>query len=243
MKGACVVLAHPRTGSSLLMQTLAILGMPWVGAHHREDLPVGANPKGYLEDRRLLRDGLTPENIARFGPLDGQAMKLSLSFMLLPDRLEQWKALETNGACLFVPFRHPLESAVSQGCFVSRMINARDFFVEVTRFLYNYAQDYRMLAERLVRDAPGLLPRTKLLPHSLHIDDPRGFVEAVRAHAGIAVERVSMARAAVNIEDTLYRFRAAAMPDEHRSWYERLPARGVYETLRSSPRPWHDLLE
>lgn len=242
MKGAVVVLAHPRTGSSLLMQTLVILGMPWIGSHHREDLPAEANPKGYFEDRRLLSEGITPEHIARVGSLDGRAVKISLPHLMLPGRLGQWRALEASTARLFIPIRHPLESAVSQLCFAGPLDGARDFFLEVTSFLYNYAQDYHTLAARFVHEMPGLSSRTVLIPYTLHIDDPRGFVETVRAHAGITVDRETVDRAVRNIEGRLYRVRADAMPDEHRSWYERLPARIVYETLRSSPRPWEDLL-
>lgn len=225
------------------MQTLAILGMPWVGSLHREDLPVDANPKGYFEDHRLLGEGITAEHIARFGPLDGCALKLSLSHMLLPDRLEQWKALESAGAKLLIPFRHPLESAASLSCFDPRMKNPRDFFFETTRFLYNYPNEYRMLAALLTRTASGLSPRTALIPYSLHIDDPQGYVEEVRTRAGIEFDPARSEQAVGNIEQALYRIRVNAMPDEHRRWCAQTPAQRVYEILCADPQPWKKLLE
>lgn len=242
MKGACVVLAHPRTGSSLLMQTLSILGMPWVGSHHREDLPVEANPKGYLEDRALLVQGLTGANLARLGALDGHALKLSLSDMVAPGRMAQWRLLEAEGARLLIPFRHPLESAASSRVFDPGMAEPRGFFLAVARSLHDYAREYRALATILTGEVPGLLPRTMLVPHGLHLDDPGGFVEAIRVHAGLPHDPARQAAAVGNIESGLYRFRAPGMPEAHRGWYERTPARQVYEILRASPRPWDDIL-
>lgn len=236
-----IVLAHPRTGSSLLMQTLAILGMPWLGNRHRSDLGTAANPKGYFEDPDMLAHGLTAEQIARTGPVDGCAVKIGLSNMMLPTRLAQWTAWEAGDARIFVPFRHPLESAVSLRCFNPQMAERREFFIETTRFLYNYAQDYATLAMILTRHAPGLKARTALVPYDHHLDDPQGFVVGVCRHAGLSEDTTRQEQAVENIERDLYRVKLSDMPVEYQDWYERAPARQVYEMLCGSADPWADI--
>lgn len=241
VKSPCIVLAHPRTGSSLLMQTLAILGLPWIGRHHREDLGAEANPRGYFEDPDILAYGLTAEQVARAGSVDGCAIKIGLSNMMLPTRLGQWKALEAGGARILVPFRHPLESAVSLRCFKSKIEGSRELFLEMMTFLYNYTPEYVALANNLTRYAPGLKSRTVLIPYSLHIDDPKGFVERVRRHAGLAADPLRLAQATENIQETLYRVKLSEMPEDYRQWYEKTPAKRVYEILCNSPDPWEEI--
>lgn len=238
----CIVLAHPRTGSSLLMQTLAILGMPWIGKHHRDDLGVAANPRGYLEDPDILAQGLTTEQLARVGPVDGCAVKVGLSNMMLPSRLEQWQAWEAWNARILVPFRHPLESAVSLRCFTPTMAEKRGLFLETTIFLYNYAREYAALATLLTRHAPGLKGRVALIPYDRHLDDPPGFVDEVRRHADLPPDPVRQAEATRNIQDTLYRVKLSEMPAEYRDWYAKAPAKQVYEILCGSADPWAELV-
>ncbi len=236
-----IVLAHPRTGSSLLMQTLAILGMPWLGNRHRSDLGIAANPKGYFEDPDILAHGLTAEQIARAGSADGCAVKIGLANMMLPTRLAQWTAWEAGDARIFVPFRHPLESAVSLRCFNPQMEERRELFIETTRYLYNYAHDYATLAMILTRHAPGLKARTALVPYDHHLDDPHGFVVGVCRHAGLSADTSRLEQAVENIERDLHRVKLSDMPVEYQYWYERAPAREVYEMLCGSADPWADI--
>lgn len=236
-----VVLAHPRTGSSLLMQTLAILGAPWVGRFHRDDLGVAANPKGYFEDADILAQGLTAEQIARTGPVDGCAVKIGLANMMRPTRLPQWQALAAGGARLLIPIRCPLESAVSLRCFNPAMEESRQFFIETTAFLYNYTRDYVALANILTCHVRDLKASTALFPYALHVDDPAGFVRQVGRFAGLTPDAERERRAIGNIEADLYRVRLSDMPDDCREWYDKAPAKQVYRMLSDSLDPWTDI--
>ncbi|BBE72219.1 sulfotransferase family protein [Oharaeibacter diazotrophicus] len=234
----CIVLAHPRTGSSLLMQTLALLGMPWIGRVRRDDLGEDANPRGYYEDPEVLARGLTVGEVARVGPVDGRAVKIGLANMTAPGRIGQWRAWEAGGARILVPFRHPLESAVSQRAFTPRMAEPRALFEAVTAFLYGHARDHAALASILTREVPALAERTTPIAYTRHLEDPAGFVEDVRRHAGLPADPARQAAAVANVEAALHRVEAAALPDEQREWYERSPARAVHERLCADARPW-----
>ena len=238
VKDPYVVLAHPRTGSSLLMQTLVILGLPWVGQYHRADLGTEANPRGYFEDPEILARGLTEEQVARAGSVDGRAVKIGLSNMVQPGRLGQWRALDAGRARLFISFRCPLESAISLRCFNPRMAEFREIFIQTMAFLYNYTREYVALAHILTGHVSGLKDRTALIPYALHIDDPREFVCQVARFAGLAQNLERQAQAIANIEAALYRVKLSDMPEEYRQWYDKTPAKQVYEMLCESPDPW-----
>jgi len=234
----CIVLAHPRTGSSLVMQTLAILGMPWIGDVRRDDLGEAANPRGYFEDPAVLANGLTVAEVARVGSVDGHAVKIGLANATAPGRIGQWRAWEAGGARILVPFRHPLESAVSQRSFHPRMADPRTLFEEVTAFLYRHAREHVALATILTREVPGLLARTAPVPFTRHLDDPAGFVDDVRRHAGLPADPVRQGLAAENVEAALYRVRAGELPAACRGWYDRAPARRVHALLTDAADPW-----
>ncbi|CAK0750697.1 conserved hypothetical protein [Gammaproteobacteria bacterium] len=228
MHDVCVVLAHPRSGSSLLMQTLSILGMPWVGEIFRPDLPVVANPNGYLEDKELLCDGLSTKVVARLGECDGHAMKLSLHHMVTPGREEQWQRLEDANARLLIPIRHPLEIALSRRVFLPP---GKGGLVSTITFLLQYADNYRKLAHILGNEFPNLGVRACLVPYRLKNDDPSRYVDRVRTQAGLPECPIRSARAVDNIRPDLYRIRVQEQPETYREWYERTPALRVFEHL------------
>jgi len=242
MKDACLILAHPRTGSSLLMQTLDILGMAWVGQRERPSLPSDANPRGYLEDPPLLARGLDPEVLVRVGSLERRAAKLALSGMLAAGRAEQWQRMNDEGARLFIPFRHPLETAQSLRIFDGPDLEANQAPVRVLRFLYRYPYEYRALAHLLVHDVPELRARTRLIPHTLYFADAGVAVDRIREHAGLPVDEARRAQAIANISDALYRVRRDAAPAGYHSLYERMPVRQTYDLVSTQADPWEALL-
>ena len=140
MKDLTVVLALPRTGSSLIMQTLKILGKNVIGDKYRDDLPVSANPKGYYEYKELLSQGLISRITETLGDrLEGSAVKIAATSMLLPVRGRQWKELEKNSACMFITYRHPLEIAVSHQQFYKRELLPKENFLDILSFLYKFS--------------------------------------------------------------------------------------------------------
>lgn len=227
LQASCIVLAHPRTGSSLIMQTFAILGMPWIGSFEREDLGPEPNPQGYFEDRELLNYGFTPEVWARLRNCAGHAAKIAFIGMVKPERNAQWQRLAAEGATLIIPFRHPLESAYSNRIFAAH----GQPFLQTTTFLFKYHRSYVALANLLTGPFRDLAERTITVPYQLHLDNPEGFVELLRKHAGLPKSPSRQAKAIANIRPELYRYRWDELPPEALSWYERMPARDVYEAL------------
>ncbi len=78
MKKLIIVLAHPRTGSSLVMQTLKFLNVGIIGQFERNDLPQEANPKGYYEAKYILNKGLTDLVIEKLNKMNTKLLRLKL---------------------------------------------------------------------------------------------------------------------------------------------------------------------
>ena len=114
MRKTIIVLAYARTGSSLMMQTLKILGIPVIGKVERPDLPQDSNPKGYYEDRAILIQGIDSHLLKKKQvSLEGTAVKLALKKMVREERDDQWKTMERLNAGIIIPIRKPIESVIS----------------------------------------------------------------------------------------------------------------------------------
>jgi len=237
-----IVLAHPRTGSSLLMQTLGLLGAPMIGTQWREDCPRSANPRGYFEDPDLRAFRFTARNRERLGArLNGSAYKLGLKRLTdSPDR-EDWDWMIGARTTLLIPLRHPLESALSERA-LFHLINPPDptetngvrGFVAaarcLARYMGRYAFSHFRLAEMMAGEAASLAKHCRFVPYTLH-RHPRRYVDTVCERAGLTPVPDRVERAVGNIAPSLHRFRESDLPAVYRNIYNRSPARPVFETL------------
>jgi hypothetical protein len=244
MKNAIVVLSRPRCGSSLLMQTLAILGVSVVGAKYRPDLPVECNPKGFFEDPELIHRGFSRERLIRVGGLEGRAVKIGMPVLTsAPDRDAQWAALVESGARLIIAYRHPLEAALSRNRYARHPVGGRDHFIHVTRFFRHVQEDFRVLAETLTHRMPELRPRTLLVGYHESMEDPVGYVELLRRLVGLDEHDGRIREAVGNIDTGLHRCHAPEIAEAFQRWYAPTPAREIYQIIRSVPREtvWDEL--
>jgi len=248
-----VVLAMPRTGSSLLMQTLRLLGVPIIGERWRRDTPRSANPRGFFVDPDLLARGLHSVNRERLGDsLWHAAWKIGHHRLVMQPEPGEWKRLVDSRATLLVPMRHPLESALSWrplslGQSDLAEPDGPDGFISVTRYLIRglrlYVERQFRLAERLTEEASALADRCRFVPYELH-RQPRLYVDLVCQNAGLTAEPELIEQAVANVTPNLYRYRASDFPDVWLRLYERLPARSVFELVSHPdvPDPWQALL-
>jgi len=248
-----VVLATPRTGSSLVMQTLRLLGVPVVGERWRRDTPRSANPRGFFVDSDLLARGLDSRNRKRLGDsLWHSAWKIEHHHLVMRPEPGEWRRLVDSRATLLVPMRHPLESVFSWRALSLERSGAgepdgTDGFVSVTRYLIRslrlYAERQFRLAEWLTGEASALADRCRFVPYELH-RQPRLYVDLVCQHTGLTAEPERFERAVANVTPDLYRYRASDFPAAWLRLYERLPARPVFELVSRPdvPDPWQALL-
>lgn len=227
-----VVLCHPRTGSSLLMQTLRHLGMSVIGQRWRDTLPVEANPAGYWEDTEAFRDGFSPENLARIGTsLDRSAIKLPLRTLNKPRLAYQWDWLETTRPTLFLCTRHPLEIASSRQIFRQRGTDDMQRFILITRFLRTYSNDVQRFRSLLANRSTEFAKSIKIIDYRLPHLDPAGYLDQICRHATLSPTATQQASAIHNINPELYRHRYDDLPAQFRHWSAQLPAEQRYAEL------------
>lgn len=238
--GSVIVLTHARTGSSLVMQTLRLLGLPVIGSLARHDLPQEANPKGYFEDRDLLRHGLlAPAAAEQPGALAGRGFKMALGPLVRRRSVEEYDALASGAATLLLPIRSPAESLASRDVLLrgdtSAAARAR-LFRSTAR---GYLVDIGWLADRVC--AHGL-PPPACVDYRDAIDDPAGYVAAIARAAALAPGPAAYAAAVANIDRDLYR-RRRDDGDAVRAMAQGLgPLEAVHAVLRRSDRrKWADL--
>jgi hypothetical protein len=241
LTGTVVVLAHTRTGSSLVMQTLSLLGVAPIGESSRTDLPASLNPKGFFEDAILLRDGLFAAPLAEDPALlRGRAVKLSLQFLAHRRSDDEWKALTQSNAALLLPIRKPSESLLSRRALL--LSESQDAAACLNQFRLSSRQtfvDYAFLAQRVCSvDSNGIAPAC--IDYRTAIDDPSAYVAAVASAARLLPQAHQVAAAVANIDTTLYRSRA-----EHRDSAGSIsvaPLERIYDLLRDdSPLKWFRL--
>jgi hypothetical protein len=207
LTGAMIVLTHPRTGSSLLMQTLRLLGAPIIGSAEHPHLPASANPKGYFEDHDWLRHGLHSPALDREpGILRGRAVKLALHPMVTRRSNEEWTALARSDAALLMPIRTPAEWLVSSEALLcaNETAAARSAFFRT--WVRNYLVDVGYLAERVC--AEGFSRAAPIcIDYRQAVSDPPAYVRTVAAAAGLRPTPEQVAQAVENIDRALYRTR------------------------------------
>ena len=235
----CVVLFRGRTGSSLLMQTLRILGKPVLGNFAvKSDLEL--NPRGYFELAELRDCGLTPKLREEYlDELDKAAVKI-LVRSTFADGAEQWAWFARTQPQIFITYRHPLEQILSgHAAFGRGPAGEREMFMRITRGLRAWTADIGRVVLLVRNRYPTLIPRIAFIGYHEHLDAPAAFVERVARHAGLKPDETAYRRALNNIDGSLYRFRFEEFPKEYRRWYSAMPARRFFERLRKDPvAPW-----
>lgn len=238
LTGTTIVLAHPRTGSSLLMQTLRLLGQEVVGEAERPDLPAEANPRGYFEDRELLSRGLQHVTLeAAERELRGRAVKLALSLLVLrSERAEtdEWRQWAESGARLLLPIRSPTEALQSVRVFDGVSQRPRDAvtgLAEVRRRLCDFGFLARWCGER--EEGVGVVD------YAMAIADPSRYVERVARLAVLTPTEAQRAEAVRNISADLHRFRRENASEAARAEMEAARLEQVYRALRDdAPGRW-----
>ena len=240
MKKLITILAHPRTGSSLLMQTLRLLNVSIIGEAERKDLPVQANPKGYYEDRNILSNGLTKQAIEKIEQNESEivAVKISLKGMIKDDRADQWQYLQKNRATILVSIRPPLESALSKLTFFRNQPDEITRFRQVTTFLRNYQLQHKTLSEILLTKVPELLPRTFTIDYHTSLNNPQKYVENITNRAGLTVSKSQFEAALKNIDRALYRYNQEIVEDKVKKWHRKIGADSFYNILSTKKNPW-----
>jgi hypothetical protein len=242
LRGSVLVLTHPRTGSSLVMQTLRLLGADVIGDALRADLPESGNPKGYFEDRDLLRHGLhAPALAERPDLVRGRAVKLALSPLVRRRSREEWTALSQPGVALVLPIRTPVETLLSQ----ERLLRAKQPdappSILFRSFARSYLEDLACLADQI--SSPGFTGRAPIcIDYRQAMDDPAGYVGSVASAAGLRPSPAQVAEALLNIARSLYRCRADE-GDEVRQLASGLrPLQAIHDALRrNDPGKWERL--
>lgn len=243
LEGTIVVLTHPRTGSSLLMQTLRLLGVEVVGEFCRAGLPAEANPKGFYEDLEILVHGLHAESLARDpARLRGRAVKLGLPGLARRHSASEWEVLMRRNTILLLPIRSPSESMPSE----ERLLRANPSLAPDSAKLLLSARDYLVscgaLAWRMASSPPP--PRPACIDYQQAIDDPKEYVARVAACARVRPSEAQCAAAAANIDRRLYRVRSSEpggspLPTPRTELLE-----AIYQILRrEETSKWQRLLE
>ena len=239
MRKLIIVLAHPRTGSALLMQTLRLLNVGIIGQFERRDLPQQANPKGYYEDWDILMKGLTDQaiEIIEQNKSEMVAVKTALAGMVKDDYANQWQYLQEKRATLFVSIRPPLESAVSNLVFNSQHDEITRFR-EITIFLRNYQLQHKALSELLLKKVPELLPNTFTVDYHTALNNPRKYVQSIIDRAGLTVSKSQFEDALNNIDRALYRYNQEIVEDKVKKWHRKIGADSFYNILSTKKNPW-----
>ena len=239
MKRLIIVLAHPRTGSSLVMQTLKFFNVGIIGQFERNDLPQEANPKGYYEDKYILNKGLTDLVIDKIEQNEYEivAVKIALEGMIKDDHGNQWQYLQKRRATILVPIRPPLESAVSNLVFTNTQHEIIRF-MKITTFLRNYQLQHKTLSEILLTKVPELLPRTFTIDYHTSLNNPQKYVENIANRAGLTVSKSQFEAALKNIDRALYRYNQEIVEDKVKKWHRKIGADSFYNVLSTKKNPW-----
>lgn len=207
LAGAIIVLTHPRTGSSLVMQTLRLLGADVIGSAEHSHLPMSANPRGFFEDGELLRQGLQAPALARQPALlRRRCVKLALHPIVERRSDEEWTALAQSNATLLLPIRTPAEWLVSSEALLHADVTAARRSALFRAWARRYLIDVGYLADRVCstefsRAAPICID------YRLAVTNPPAYVMAVAEAAGLRPTSSQVAQAVANIDRGLYRAR------------------------------------
>lgn len=237
LHGATVVLTHPRTGSSLVMQTLRLLGADVIGSLEHPRLPPSANPRGFFEDPEVLRRGLHAAAVAQQPSLlRGRAFKLALHPLVTRGSEDEWASLAN--ATLLLPIRSPAEWLVATNVLLRSGAPAAHRAASMRAWARKYLVDVGYLAERVC--SPGFSGGAPIcLDYRDAVTEPGAYVETVAAAAGLSPTSSQMAQAVANIDRSLYRVRLDEVDEVKRMVHGVRPLDTIHALLRSrDPLKW-----
>jgi len=236
---AMIVLTHPRTGSSLVMQTLRLLGAPVIGSAEHPHLPASANPKGYFEDHDLLRHGLySAALVHKPAMLRGRAVKLALHPMVNRRSIEEWTALARSNAALLLPIRTPAEWLVSSEALLCADGTAARRSAFFRKWVRNYLLDVGYLAAGVGAEGFSRVAPICIDYHQA-VTDPAAYVMAVATAGDLRPTSGQVAQAIANIDRGLYRTRVDDVEAVRRLAGGVRPIETIHALLRSEdPQKW-----
>ena len=239
LTNAIIVLTHPRTGSSLVMQTLRLLGAPVIGSAQHSQLPASANPKGYFEDHELLRHGLhSPALIDQPAMLRGQAVKLALHPMVKRRSIEEWGAIARSNAALLLPIRTPAEWLASSQALLGGDGTAARRSAFFRAWARNYLLDVGYLAACVGAEGSSHVAPI-CIDYRQAVIDPVGYVTAIAAAGRLRPTPDQVAQAVANIDHGLYRTRVDDVAAVRRVAGGVRPLEAIHALLQSQdPSKW-----
>lgn len=226
------MLTHPRTGSSLLMQTLRLLGADVSGEAERPGLPTDANPRGYYENVPVLLHGLRAAPLAtQPALLRGRAFKLSLSALVARRDADEWRRLRQPGIALLLPVRSPVESLRSQQVLLLKPEEQARRSLHHLASVRQQVLAYAALAQWIA--APEFQrPPPAVIDYPLALADPAAYVARVARSAGLQPTAEQRDAAAANIDRTLHRFTTARVHAEQPAAMRAALLEEIYQLLR-----------
>ncbi|MGH1579291.1 hypothetical protein [Planktotalea sp.] len=240
-----VVLTMGRSGSSLMMQTLKLLGADVFGYTFRKnptDAHFALNPKGYFEDGRLYARGLKSEAFRRLQAQGNPkiAFKTDVLNFVESDAIELWQGAIHQITCVLVSIRIPCEQARSEflgtdvhpmpdGSMPSAKLAEFQFSTE---FLQNYRQNFQTLERHIEGPLSCYGDRLHAIDYAQARIDPDRYVRRVATCAKLTPTDTEIEQAIDNIEEGLYRNKADDLSETQGHWAQRLGAQKVYEELR-----------
>lgn len=236
---AVIVLTHPRTGSSLVMQTLRLLGADVIGGLEHPELPMSMNPKGFFEEPEFLRHGMhAPALVEQPALLRGRSIKLALHPLVKRASAEEWTALTRSNAALILPIRTPAEWLVSSEMLLPDDATGAQRAAFVRRWARDYLLDLGYLAARVCsRDFSRAAPIC--LDYHEAVSDPAAYVMAVATAGGLRPTSGQVAQAIANIDRGLYRTRVNDVEAVRRFAAGVRPLEAIHALLRSQdPLKW-----
>jgi hypothetical protein len=236
---AIFVLTHPRTGSSLVMQTLRLLGADVIGRVEHPELPMSMNPKGFFEEPELLRHGLHAPAFAHHpSMLRGRSIKLALHPLVKRASGEEWAALAQSDASLIFPIRTPAEWLVSSEVLLRPDATAARRAAFVRAWARDYLLDVGYLAARIC--SPGFSGAAPIcIDYHQALTDPAAYVMAVATAGGLRPTSDQAAEAVANIDRSLYRTRVDDVEAVRRAATGVRPLDAIHSLLSShDPLKW-----
>lgn len=240
-----VVLTLGRSGSSLLMQSLGLLGVSVIGRKFdQHDDPSSAklhhqlNPGGYFEEPDIYYGG--PRSEAFHNHLHARsvrrACKMDLRHLSDPLQVDAWLAAAPKISTVLVSFRNPSEQAKSEfiasGQDQSHSDN-RTRFMFITSFLQDYCANYGAVPKLAHSPLSVLAGKTSLVDFA-EIASPRSYVERIVQLASLDPTQAEFDRAIANIDSDLLRIRANDLDRQERDWASDIGADEVFNQLVQS---------
>lgn len=231
-----IVLAYPRTGSSMCMQTLKNLGVFVFGDAERPDLDVDGNPKGYFEDLRVLGAGLTEEVVREYQSQAATHLAFKLSYKPLLRHTKkstpetQINLIKQLDPRFIIPVRPPVESIISILRW-AELASPTERFIRVTSRLKKYKEEVEQILD-ILQQGNWLTPdRSLILNYHSAIESPADYVNAISNFTNCKPCETQIEAAIANITPDLFRYRMNELACDVLDWDQKIGATAAYEKL------------